>query len=138
MHLVKLALCSHNSRARLADLVAEHLDQLHYLNDILGLRIDALNEVLTDHLLNRLFIPLYINSIRQLPEPEVSTEVSQIDRNSRSFVHSGCLFIHSFIPDIYIVPLQETYSEALSVQLWPNRNVVRSLQKEDTLFWGSK
>jgi len=22
-------------------------------------------------------------------------------------------FIHSFIPDIYIVPLQETYSEAL-------------------------
>jgi len=25
---------------------------------------------------------------------------------------------HSFIPDIYIAPLQETYSEAVSVQLW--------------------
>ena len=54
---------SHNSRDRLADLVAEHLDHLHYLNDILCLNIDALNEVLTDHLLNRLFIPLYVYSL---------------------------------------------------------------------------
>jgi len=36
------------------------------------------------------------------------------------------------------VPHQETYSEALSVQLWPKRNVLSSLQKEDTLFRGSK
>ena len=54
---------SHNSRDRLADLVAEHLDHLHYLNDILCLNIDALNEVLTDHLLNRLLIPLYVYSL---------------------------------------------------------------------------
>jgi len=33
--------------------------------------------------------------------------------------------IHSFIPDIYKAPLQETYS----FQLWPSRNVLRSLQK---------
>ena len=38
--------------------------------------------------------------------------------------------IHSFIPDIYIAPLQETYS----VQLRSKRNVLRSLQKEDMLF----
>src|SRR6218665_762697 len=44
------------------------------------------------------------------------------------------LFIHSFIPDIYIAPLQETYSEALSVQLRSKRNVLRSLQIEDMLF----
>ena len=31
--------------------------------------------------------------------------------------------IHEFIPDIYIAPLQETYSEALSVQLRSKRNV---------------
>jgi len=43
-------------------------------------------------------------------------------------IHS---FIDSFIPDIYIAPLQETYSEALSVQLRSKRNVLRSLQKED-------
>jgi hypothetical protein len=54
---------SHRSLSRLKDLVAEHLDHLHYLNDILSLEIDNLNEVLTDHLLNRLFIPLYIFSL---------------------------------------------------------------------------
>jgi len=42
--------------------------------------------------------------------------------------------IHSFIPDIYIASLQETYSETLSVQLRSKRNVLRSLQKEDMLF----
>jgi len=46
--------------------------------------------------------------------------------------------INSFILDNYIAPLQETCSEALSVQLRPKRNVLRSLQKEDTLFRGSK
>src|SRR6218665_1245355 len=46
--------------------------------------------------------------------------------------------VHSFIPDIYIAPLQETYSEVLSVQLRSKRNVLRSLQKEDMLFRGSK
>ena len=44
---------------------------------------------------------------------------------------------HSF-PDIYIAPLQETYSEALSVLVRSKRNVFRSLQKEDTFFRGSK
>src|SRR6218665_3532892 len=53
-------------------------------------------------------------------------------------IGTGSRFIHSFIPDIYIAPLQETYSEALSVQLRSKRNVLRSLQKEDTLFRGSK
>jgi|SRR6218665_1766591 len=46
--------------------------------------------------------------------------------------------IRSFIPDIYIAPLQETYSEALSVQQRSRRNVLRSLQKEDSFFQGSK
>jgi protein CLEC16A len=45
------------------DLVAEHLDHLHYLNDILCLNIESLNRVLSDHLLNRLFIPLYMYSL---------------------------------------------------------------------------
>src|SRR6218665_1880315 len=61
---------------------------------------------------------------------------------------------YSFVPDIYIALLQETYSEALSVQVYgqrenllrgtlspgirPKRNVLRSLQNDDTLFWDSK
>lgn len=54
---------SHQSQNRLADLVAEHLDHLHYLNDILCLNITDLNQVLTDHLLHKLLIPLYIYSL---------------------------------------------------------------------------
>ena len=56
--------------------MAEHLDHLHYLNDILCLRIDNLNEVLTDHLLNRLFIPLYIYSLVRNPVASNSIEVN--------------------------------------------------------------
>ena len=66
---------SHRSLGRLKDLVAEHLDHLHYLNDILCLRIDNLNEVLTLHLLNRLFIPLYIYSLVRNPVASSSLEV---------------------------------------------------------------
>src|SRR6218665_3409242 len=59
------------------------------------------------------------------------------NQNVRRPFFTLCHF-NSFIPDIYIAPLQETYSEALSVQLRSKRNVLRSLQKEDTLFRGSK
>ncbi|XP_062581005.1 protein CLEC16A-like isoform X2 [Saccostrea cucullata] len=67
-HILDLDMCvrndaDHQSRDRLADLVAEHLDHLHYLNDILCLNIDALNDVLTDQMLNRLLIPLYVYSL---------------------------------------------------------------------------
>ncbi|KAI1286938.1 Protein CLEC16A [Halotydeus destructor] len=48
---------------KLDDLVAEHLDHLHYLNDILLLNIHDLNQILTEHLVNRLLIPLYIYSL---------------------------------------------------------------------------
>ena len=41
-------------------------------------------------------------------------------QNANACVHVPSL-IHSFIPDIYIAPLQETYSEGLSVQLRPKR-----------------
>lgn len=44
-------------------LVAEHLDHLHYIHDILCLDVSSLNDILVDHLLNRLFIPLYVNSM---------------------------------------------------------------------------
>lgn len=69
----------HQVQTRLADLVAEHLDHLHYLNDILCLNIEPLNEVLTDHLLNRLFLPLYIYSLTDQPTtPRTSPHVSRI------------------------------------------------------------
>ena len=55
--------CSHQNSDRLRDLVAEHLDHMHYLNDILALDNNLLNEVLIKHLLHHLFLPLYVRSL---------------------------------------------------------------------------
>lgn len=64
-------LLSHLNRGRLEELVAEHLDHLYYIKDILSLGVDSLNTVLTDQLLNRLLIPLYVYSITDhSPFPE--------------------------------------------------------------------
>ncbi|XP_059929405.1 protein CLEC16A isoform X1 [Gadus macrocephalus] len=75
-HVIELDKCvqtdeEHRNRGKLSDLVAEHLDHLHYLNDILIINCEFLNDVLTDHLLNRLFLPLYVYS---LVNPDTSEE----------------------------------------------------------------
>ncbi|XP_049284346.1 protein CLEC16A homolog [Anopheles funestus] len=77
-HILELDNCvrndiDHQSQHRLANLVAEHLDHLHYLNDILCLDIADLNAVLTEHLLHKLFVPLYIFSLT--PSPPMSMAV---------------------------------------------------------------
>lgn len=86
-HVLELDACvrndaDHQSKNRLADLVAEHLDHLHYLNDILCLDIADLNQVLTDHLLNKLLVPLYVFSLdRQKTRPSSP-------KNSQPYVSS--------------------------------------------------
>ncbi|XP_069066266.1 protein CLEC16A isoform X2 [Pleurodeles waltl] len=83
-HVIELDTCvqtdeEHRNRGKLSDLVAEHLDHLHYLNDILIINCEFLNDVLTDHLLNRLFLPLYVYSLvnDDLTErPRISPQVS--------------------------------------------------------------
>lgn len=76
-HILELDACvrkdsDHQSQHRLANLVAEHLDHLHYLNDILCLEIEELNAVLTEHLLHKLFVPLYIYSLTPAPPIEMA------------------------------------------------------------------
>lgn len=68
---------SHQSNQKLSNLVAEHLDHLHYLNDILLLEINDLNAVLTEHLLHKLFVPLYIFSLTPAPPPPSLALVTQ-------------------------------------------------------------
>lgn len=58
-------------------MVAEHLDHLHYLSDILLLEIKDLNAVLTEHLLHKLFVPLYIFSLTPAPPPPSLAVVTQ-------------------------------------------------------------
>ncbi|XP_031355075.1 protein CLEC16A homolog [Photinus pyralis] len=87
-HIHELDACvrndaDHQSQNRLSDLVAEHLDHLHYLNDILLLKITDLNQVLTDHLLHKLLIPLYIyslSSIRRQSEVTMETATQNLAR----------------------------------------------------------
>ena len=67
-HILDIDACvrndaDHQSLNKLKNLVAEHLDHLHYLNDILCLNIDNLNKVLTEHMMNKLLIPLYVYSL---------------------------------------------------------------------------
>ena len=70
-----LFIFSHLKCDRLKDLVAEHLDHLHYLHDILSLNIQDVNDVLTGHFINRLLIPLYIYSlVRKRPDMEQVNE----------------------------------------------------------------
>ncbi|CAD6996064.1 unnamed protein product [Ceratitis capitata] len=81
-HILELDTCvrtdiDHQSNQRLSNLVAEHLDHLHYLNDILLLEIDDLNAVLTEHLLHKLFVPLYIFSLTPAPPPTSLAVVTQ-------------------------------------------------------------
>ena len=59
--------CSHLNRGRLEESVAEHLDHLHYISDILSLGVEPLNDILIDNLLNRLLIPLYVYSLSNQP-----------------------------------------------------------------------
>ena len=66
-----ILLYSHLNRSRLEHLVAEHLDHMHYLNDILSLGVESLNDVLITHTLGRLLLPLYVYSITN-PSTDVS------------------------------------------------------------------
>ena len=84
-HILEIDNCvrndaDHKSLNKLKDIVAGHIDHLHYINDILGLNITALNRILSDHLLNRLFIPLYIYSFARnhIPAEDMRPFVSPV------------------------------------------------------------
>ena len=84
---------------RLDDLVAEHLDHLHYLNDILLLDISDLNIVLSDHMLNRLLIPLYIFSLMtSSANPSTPTKRPHITQTVSLFLFTQVFLILSYQP----------------------------------------
>ncbi|XP_071033380.1 protein CLEC16A homolog isoform X2 [Parasteatoda tepidariorum] len=101
-HVMELDKCVKSAselqvQTKLADLVAEHLDHLHYLNDILCLHIEALNDVLTDHLLNKLLVPLYVYSlVQKIPNSSPEEEKSRVSPIVSLFLLSQA---HSFPND---------------------------------------
>lgn len=100
-HVIELDKCvqtdeEHKNRGKLSDLVAEHLDHLHYLNDILIINCEFLNDVLTDHLLNRLFLPLYVYSL--VSQQRVKTEDRKINPQVSLYLLSQVFLIIHYQP----------------------------------------
>ncbi|XP_041435063.1 protein CLEC16A isoform X3 [Xenopus laevis] len=82
IHVIELDKCvqtdeEHRNRGNLNNQVSQHLDHLNYLNDILIINCEFLNDVLTDHLLNRLLLPLYVYSLVTQDEPGDRPRISR-------------------------------------------------------------
>ncbi|KAG8432918.1 hypothetical protein GDO86_017254 [Hymenochirus boettgeri] len=82
IHVIELDKCvqtdeEHKNRGNLSNFVSQHLDHLNYLNDILIINCEFLNDVLTDHLLNRLLLPLYVYSLVTQDEPGDRPRISR-------------------------------------------------------------
>jgi protein CLEC16A len=54
---------SHTKKSRLIDLIDEHVDHLNYIQDIYTINIQALSNCLTEQLIHRLLVPVYLNSL---------------------------------------------------------------------------
>uniref|UniRef100_F1KUF8 Uncharacterized protein n=1 Tax=Ascaris suum TaxID=6253 RepID=F1KUF8_ASCSU len=70
-----------SNRDRLADLVGEHLDHIHYLNDIFLIQDDHLSAMLSEIVFGRLLAPLYLcslASLRMCPSAVILTPVSSL------------------------------------------------------------
>ncbi|TKR67801.1 hypothetical protein L596_023894 [Steinernema carpocapsae] len=67
-----------SNRDRLNDMIAEHLDNMHYLNDILMIEFTDLNVLLTNSVYDRLVSPLYLASLAQLRETSSTILLSRV------------------------------------------------------------
>lgn len=106
--------------------MAEHLDHLHYLNDILIINCEFLNDVLTDHLLNRLFLPLYVYSLENPDKggerPKISLPVSLYLLSQVFLIIHHAPLVNSLAEVILNGDLSETYTK-------PAQDVPRSSAK---------
>ncbi|ELK13520.1 Protein CLEC16A [Pteropus alecto] len=131
-HVIELDNCvqtdeEHRNRGKLSDLVAEHLDHLHYLNDILIINCEFLNDVLTDHLLNRLFLPLYVYSLENQDKggerPKISLPVSLYLLSQVFLIIHHAPLVNSLAEVILNGDLSEMYAK-------PEQDVQRSCSAE--------
>ena len=105
-HILDIDACvrndaDHQNLNKLKNLVAEHLDHLHYLNDILCLNIDNLNKVLTEHLMRKLLIPLYVYSLigaEKTGEKSLEDMKPHVSKVSALFLLSHVFFVVSHAP----------------------------------------
>ncbi|CAF0812734.1 unnamed protein product [Brachionus calyciflorus] len=67
-HVLDLDICvkntiDHTKKSSLIDSIDEYIDHLNYLQDIYMLNIQSLSNCLTQQLIRRLFVPVYLNSL---------------------------------------------------------------------------
>uniref|UniRef100_A0A8C1JVU6 C-type lectin domain containing 16A n=1 Tax=Cyprinus carpio TaxID=7962 RepID=A0A8C1JVU6_CYPCA len=136
-HVIELDKCvqtdeEHKNRGKLSDLVAEHLDHLHYLNDILIINCEFLSDVLTDHLLNRLFLPLYVYSlVKRKINPQVSLYLlSQVFLiiHYQPLVHSLADVILNGDLSVFTVQTEQSSNAGVRRFTKPTESLERSLE----------
>ncbi|CAH8580309.1 unnamed protein product [Schistosoma turkestanicum] len=89
--------CHNRCQTKLKDLVAEHIDHLHYIDDLLSLGIEGLNEVLCDQLLRRLFMPLHIYSLFKQYKSDATTNLGTVRRPRLSYSVTVFTLIHVYL-----------------------------------------
>mgnify|MGYP001810444597 CR=1 FL=1 len=62
-HRTLFVLQSHTKKSRLTDFIDEYIDHLNYLQDIYILNNEGLSNMLTEQLMRRLMIPVYLCSL---------------------------------------------------------------------------
>ncbi|XP_011641584.1 protein CLEC16A homolog [Pogonomyrmex barbatus] len=127
-HIIELDICvrtdaDHQSQNRLSDLVAEHLDHLHYLNDILCLNISDLNKVLSEHLLHKLLVPLYVYSLMKHKNVLCQTqdERKHVSVVVALFLLSQVFLIVSHEPLVHTLAAVMLMSDLEMIQIGTNR-----------------
>ncbi|PAA64788.1 hypothetical protein BOX15_Mlig011198g1 [Macrostomum lignano] len=73
----------HSNRGRLADLLCEHVDYLHYISDIFRLGVEPLSDLLTDLLLQSLFNPIHIRSLLASAQEQYQLRLHQLRRRQQ-------------------------------------------------------
>lgn len=133
-HIIELDTCvrndaDHQSQNRLSDLVAEHLDHLHYLNDILSLNIPDLNKVLSEHLLHKLLVPLYVYSLMKYKNVscQIQDERKHVSVVVALFLLSQVFLIVSHGPLVHTLAVIMFMSDLETIQTGTNK-VLEKLQ----------
>ncbi|EDV28283.1 uncharacterized protein TRIADDRAFT_53756 [Trichoplax adhaerens] len=106
--------------SRLKDLVAEHVDHLHYINDIYCLNIGCLNSILTDQLLNRLIIPLYVNSLLTQEMPRDDGDNGQ---SAKTRIHPA-IAIYLLSQIFYIISYRPLISCLCDIVLYGEESIL--------------
>ncbi|KAL5254590.1 hypothetical protein ACHWQZ_G014141 [Mnemiopsis leidyi] len=98
---------THLTRNKLESLVALHLDDMHYVHDIMQLQMQSLNNMLCEHLLNTLLIPLYVYSL----DPSLKVDSPQVSVKCALFLLSQVFLILNHPPLVKQLKLYICFEE---------------------------